>query len=142
MLKPSEIEDILRLIDASDFREMKLQIGDLRLELRRGGAPPSPAESAVETPAPPPVQPEAPSDGTVPVPAPMLGVFWHAPRPGDPPFVKPGDRIAPDKIIGIIEVMKLMNTVSAGVEGVVDAVVAPNGKGVEYGQTLIRVRPA
>lgn len=141
MLTRSEIDDILKLIDGSDFVELKLEMGDLKIELRRPGAapaaPPPPA-------APAPVAVPAPviaSGGGSEVPAPLLGIFWHAPRPGADPFVKPGDKVTPDTIIGIIEVMKLMNTVTAGVAGTVLAVVAPNGEMVEHGQALIRVQP-
>ena len=75
------------------------------------------------------------------MPAPQLGIFYHAPKPGEPPFVSVGDHIEPDTVIGIIEVMKLMNTVSAEVSGTVVQVVAPNGESVKAGDTLIRVRP-
>jgi acetyl-CoA carboxylase biotin carboxyl carrier protein len=146
VLKPSDIADILKIIDSSDFQEMRLQLGDMKFELRRG-APLVPAPEAttpaaiVASPAEKPIETQyTPSDGSTPVPAPMLGVFWHAPRPGDPPFVKVGDQVRPDSLIGIIEVMKLMNTVVAGVSGTVTAVVAANGKGVEFGQALIHVR--
>jgi acetyl-CoA carboxylase biotin carboxyl carrier protein len=70
-----------------------------------------------------------------------LGVFYHAPKPGAPPFVAIGDRVQPDSVIGIIEVMKLMNQVTAGVTGLVTEIVAPNGEMVEHGQPLIRVKP-
>jgi acetyl-CoA carboxylase biotin carboxyl carrier protein len=143
VLKPSDVEEILRLIDGSDFQEFRLQIGDMKLELRRGGAASTSTTTAnsdepkITTPV---VQSTAVEDGSTAVPAPLLGVFWHAPRPGDPPFVKAGDRVTPDSVIGIIEVMKLMNTVPAGLAGVITEVSAPNGKGVEFGQTLIRMR--
>jgi acetyl-CoA carboxylase biotin carboxyl carrier protein len=145
LLTSSDIAEILRLIDSSDFQDVKLKLGDTRLEWRRGGAAVAvetvraqeQAPSIFRTPAVPAID-----DGSIAVPAPMLGAFWHAPRPGDPPFVVVGDTVTPDKIIGIIEVMKLMNTVPAGVTGVVTEVCAANGKGVEFGQTLIRVRPA
>lgn len=145
MLKPSDIEEILRLVDASDFQHVRLQLGDMKLEWqRKGGAHVDPVEKAAPRVKAADAQPPSPpaDDGAVTIPAPMLGVFWHAPRPGDPPFVKVGDKIMRDTIIGIIEVMKLMNTVPAGAEGIVTAIVAPNGKGVEFGQTLIHVRPA
>ncbi len=148
MLKQSDIEEILKLIDSSDFQHVRLQVGDMKLEWqRRGGAHLEPAgarilaETVAETPASATATPAAlPDDGSAAVPAPMLGVFWHAPRPGDPPFVKVGDKVRPETIIGIIEVMKLMNTVPAGTAGTVTEIVAPNGRGVEFGQTLIRVR--
>jgi acetyl-CoA carboxylase biotin carboxyl carrier protein len=145
LLTLSDIEEILRLIDSSDFQDVKLKLGETRLEWRRGGAavPVDPVRVQEQTPSifRAPAVPTI-DDGSIAVPAPMLGAFWHAPRPGDPPFVKVGDSVTPDKIIGIIEVMKLMNIVSAGVTGVVTEISAPNGKGVEFGQTLIRVRTA
>jgi acetyl-CoA carboxylase biotin carboxyl carrier protein len=78
--------------------------------------------------------------GEVDVPAPLLGNFYEAPRPGDPPFVQPGDAVTEETIIGIIEVMKLMNPIRAGVAGTVVALLAPNGSAVEEGQALIRVK--
>lgn len=145
MITRSDIDDILKLIDGSDFLELKLEMGDLKLELRRPGAAPAiiAAPMAV-SPKPAPVAVAAPvvaSGGGSEVPAPLLGIFWHAPRPGADPFVKPGDRVTADTVIGIIEVMKLMNSVAAGVAGVVLAYAAPNGEMVEHGQTLIRIQP-
>lgn len=149
MLTRAEIDDILRLIDGSDFTELKLEMGDLKLELRRAGtaapaAPPSPPPSPTPIPAPAPVAVAAPvvaSGGGSEVPAPLLGTFWHAPRPGADPFVRPGDVVTADTVIGIIEVMKLMNSVPAGMAGTVLEIVAPNGELVEHGQPLIRIRP-
>lgn len=73
------------------------------------------------------------------VTAPLLGTFYRAPKPGAPPFVEVGSAVAEDTIIGIIEVMKLMNTVRAGTRGRVVDIPATDGALVEYGQTLIRV---
>lgn len=140
MLTRADIDDILRLIDGSDFQELKLEIGDLKLELRRPGAPVSGAFDAPAAPPPPPAQPILSGTGH-PVPAPLLGIFWHAPRPGADPFVTPGTRVSPDTVIGIIEVMKLMNPVTAGLAGVVLGHEAPSGEMVEHGQCLIRVQP-
>jgi acetyl-CoA carboxylase biotin carboxyl carrier protein len=72
----------------------------------------------------------------------MLGTFYRAPKPGAPPFVEVGAAVEADTVIGIVEVMKLMNTVRAGVRGTVTAVVARDGALVEYGETLIRVAVA
>ena len=138
MLTRSDIDDILRLIDGSDFLELKLEMGDLKLELRRPGAAPAPAPIAALANVAAPV---VVSSGGSEVPAPLLGIFWHAPRPGADAFVKPGDRVTADTVIGIIEVMKLMNSVPAGVAGTVLAYAAPNGEMVEHGQTLIRIQP-
>jgi acetyl-CoA carboxylase biotin carboxyl carrier protein len=78
----------------------------------------------------------------VDVTAPLLGNFYRSPRPGDAPFVEVGDTVTEDSAIGIIEVMKLMNSVRAGVAGTVVAILAEDGKAVEAGQPLIRVKAA
>jgi len=144
MLKPAEVDQILKLLETSDFVELRLDMKGTKLHLRRKGAEaaaePTPA-AARSTPAPQEmVKPAEPAHG-VAIPAPLLGVFWHAARPGDEPFVKVGSKVKPETVIAIIEVMKLMNTVPAGIAGTVVEVSAVNGKGVEFGQTLIRVLP-
>jgi acetyl-CoA carboxylase biotin carboxyl carrier protein len=151
MLTRAEIDDILKLIDGSDFTELKLEMGDLKLELRKGPlAAPMPFQTGSNIPAggsrPQPQAAPVPasvvaSGGGSEIPAPLLGTFWHAPRPGADPFVKPGDVVTADTIIGIIEVMKLMNSVPAGMAGTVLEICAPNGDLVEHGQTLIRIQP-
>ena len=82
------------------------------------------------------------SGGGSEVPAPLLGTFYHAPKPGAAPFVKVGDTVTEDSVIGIIEVMKLMNQVTAGIAGTVTEIVAANGALVEHGQPLLRIQPA
>lgn len=153
-LTRDDINHILNLIDGSDFNELKLEMGDVKLELRRRGAgagvAPAPATpeapqapaAPVAAPAPQPAAAPVPAGSGTDVPAPLLGTFYHAPKPGDPVFVQVGDSVTEDTVIGIIEVMKLMNQVKAGVAGTVTEIVAPNGELVEHGQTLIRVQPA
>jgi acetyl-CoA carboxylase biotin carboxyl carrier protein len=75
------------------------------------------------------------------VPSPLLGTFYRAPKPGEAPFVDVGANVEETTVIGIIEVMKLMNSVRAGVTGEVVEVLADNGAFVEYGEPLMRVRP-
>jgi len=77
----------------------------------------------------------------VAVRAPLLGTFYRAPKPGAPPFVDVGASVEPDTIVGIIEVMKLMNTVRAGTSGVVREIRARDGTLVEYGETLLSIDP-
>jgi biotin carboxyl carrier protein len=69
----------------------------------------------------------------------LLGTFFRAPRPGAPPFVEIGSEVEPDTVIGILEVMKLMNTVRAGAHGRVAQILARDGALVEYGEALLRV---
>lgn len=70
----------------------------------------------------------------------MLGTFYRAPKPGAAPFVSIGDRVNPETVIGIIEVMKLMNSTSAGVSGTIVEILVQDGELVEYDQPLMRVR--
>ncbi|WP_258932973.1 acetyl-CoA carboxylase biotin carboxyl carrier protein [Nesterenkonia pannonica] len=71
------------------------------------------------------------------VTAPMVGTFYEAPSPGAEPFVKVGDRVSADSVLCILEVMKLMNNVEAGVEGVVSEILVENNQAVEFGQPLV-----
>ena len=153
-LTGKDIAEIAKLLDASEFGALDLEMGSFRLRIRRGGsgrgwreeegedapaAPPAPAPAA-HAPAPAPAPASAAAANEVDVPAPLMGNFYSAPRPGEPPFVAVGDTVNPDSIIGIIEVMKLMNSVRAGVAGEVVAVLAENGSAVAEGQALVRVR--
>ncbi|WP_425072802.1 acetyl-CoA carboxylase biotin carboxyl carrier protein [Sagittula sp. S175] len=154
-LTRDDIDYILKLIDGSSFDELKLEMGDLKLELRKPGAAPAPAAPAAQaaaaptaaaapsapSPAAPASAPKANPEG-LDVPAPLLGTFYHAAKPGAAPFVQVGDRVQPDTVIGIIEVMKLMNQVEAGIAGIVTEITASNGELVEHGQCLLRVKPA
>lgn len=152
-LTAADIAEIARLLDESHFTDLKLETGGLKLRIRRGGgggwAPryededePAEAPSPALSPEPMALGQEAGAAraGEVDVSAPLLGNFYEAPRPGDPPFVKPGDRVDEETIIGIIEVMKLMNPIRAGVSGTVVALLAQNGAAIEEGQPLIRVK--
>ena len=150
-LTAKDIAEIARLLDESHFSSLDLQVGDFRLKIRRDGwsghedtEPAAPAPKAARAPSepPPPIGQEAGAArvGEIDVPAPLLGNFYAAPRPGEPPFVAVGDTVGEDSVIGIIEVMKLMNSVRAGVGGTVVAVLAVDGSAVEEGQPLVRVR--
>lgn len=151
-LTARDIAEIARLLDESQFSSLDLTMGEFRLRIRRGGghgpdrAPPG-GETRPDTgvaiaaaAAAPAGVPDGPGNGEVDVRAPLLGNFYSSPRPGEEPFVKPGDKVGEDTTIGIIEVMKLMNPIRAGVAGTVTAMLAENGKAVEEGQPLIRVR--
>lgn len=150
-LTAADIAEIARLLDESHFTDLKLETGGLKLRIRRDGghwAPTADDEVDVAAPVasptsePPPAlghEAGAARVGEIDVPAPLLGNFYEAPRPGDPPFVKPGDKVTGETVIGIIEVMKLMNPIRAGVAGTVVAILAADGSAVEKDQPLIRV---
>ncbi len=102
-----------------------------------------PSSSPAQTsPSPPILAPAAPDPTLHDVAAPLLGTFYRAPKPGAPPFVEVGAHVEADTIVAIIEVMKLMNTVRAGVRGTVTEILVADGALVEYGEPLMRVRKA
>lgn len=149
-LSLADLDQIMKLFDQSNFSEMKLEAGELKLHLRKAGVA---AERIAEASAPTRPEPEVPAHsapaaqalpplgpGEVDVLSPLLGVYYRAPKPGEPPFVEVGQFVEDDTIIGIVEVMKLMNTVRAGASGQVTAIHAPNADMVEYEQPLIRIR--
>ncbi len=148
-LTAKDVAEILKLLEESRFNELTLEMNGVKVELRRGQdegvrsgsrpAAPLREEPTVRMPAMK-ASAAAPPEG-VAVPAPLLGVFYRAPKPGEPPFVEVGSKVSPDTIIGIIEVMKLMNTVRAGVSGEVLRIDARNGELIEYGETVLFVRP-
>lgn len=80
------------------------------------------------------------ADGLVTIDSPMVGVFYAAPAPGEPPFVRPGDNISEDQTVCIVEAMKLMNEVTAKFPAVIEKVLVENGEPVEFGQPLFAVR--
>lgn len=156
-LNAKEVAEILRALEASSFDTLELEMGGVKLSLRRSGAvssgtalPTAPARDAAPVLAPiraasmsaaPSSTPVEVPPGTRTVTAPLLGVFYRAPKPGEAPYVEVGQRVAADTIVGIIEVMKLMNTVRAGCSGEIVAIPARNGELVEYGEALLFVRP-
>jgi acetyl-CoA carboxylase biotin carboxyl carrier protein len=144
-LTAADVAEIMRLVQQSGFDELNLEIDGTKISLRRGtpAATTAPGQSNTPTPSPTPAATAAPTPADPNVqdlPAPLLGTFYRAPKPGAPPFVEVGAPVEVDTIIGIIEVMKLMNTVRAGVRGTVAEVLAADGALVEFGETLLRVR--
>jgi len=148
-----DVQHLLQLLDSSHFDELHLEANGIKLSLRRGGgaASPKPTAPEIAAVAPSSVSAGAPTEKTtqtsgdaslLEIRAPMLGTYYGAPKPGAEPFVTVGGRVNADTAVGIIEVMKLMNSISAGIEGVVVEVLVRNGDLVEFDQVLMRVRPA
>jgi acetyl-CoA carboxylase biotin carboxyl carrier protein len=142
---------LLEAFEQSDWQEMTVTIGGDRLHVSRrpssnGTAPaaevPQADSAAVPAPPAPDTDPstEPPPAGT-PISSPSVGLFWRAPAPGAPPFVEVGGPVAAGDTVAIVEVMKLMNHVTAPVSGTVTAVLPENGEAVEFGQLLVVVDP-
>lgn len=167
-LTPDDIRAIVAAFDASDWTELSLSHGTTHLALSRSDTPmfrpngetssptgrsePTAAAVASWTTSPPaPVAPDGAPPTThngptsepagLQVTAPTVGLFWAAPQPGAPPFVEVGQTVGPDDTVAIVEVMKLMSHVKAGVAGTVVAVMVENGAMVEHGDTLLVIAP-
>ncbi|HET7050565.1 MAG TPA: biotin/lipoyl-containing protein [Solirubrobacteraceae bacterium] len=146
-LTDDDVREILKLIDESDLDELHIETENFVLHVSKGaggdGASLTPLMGVREaSPTRTPERPEEPiSDGATTIDSPMLGTFYRAERPGADPFVDVGTEVEPDTIVAIIEVMKMMNSVPAGIAGTIAEVCCDNAALVEYGQPLFRVDP-
>lgn len=164
-LSEDDVLHILKLIDESKFDYFQLEVGELKITVSKGdpipipgSAPqpvsiaPAPSVAPAAAPAPKPApapataaapaaKPAAVPEGMLAITAPLLGTFYVAPEPGAPPFVKVGQQVTEDTTCGLIEVMKVFNSVRAAVKGTIVEVVAQNGQFVEFGQPLFIVKP-
>ncbi|MCU1437817.1 MAG: acetyl-CoA carboxylase, biotin carboxyl carrier protein [Naasia sp.] len=155
--EPVTWDQILRLVsllDDGELTEASIRFGDVTVEVSKGGPltgsrpeasrpVPSPAASPAGASAPVAAGADAvlPSPGT-PVPAPIIGVFYRASSPGADPFAVEGDDVDADRTIGIIEMMKMMNPVTAGVSGRLLGFAVADGQAVEFGQPLAYIDEA
>jgi len=157
-----EIKELIRVANETGIAELEVQRGDNRVRVRRTTSAPhdvvmpavlpvpvsaaAPIPIAPPTPATPPapvnepVSPKEDSRDTV-VKSPIVGTYYDAPSPGDPPFVRVGDRVEPKQVLCIIESMKLMNEIEAEISGTIVSKLLENGRPVEYGESLFTIRP-
>jgi len=146
---------IARLVESgSRFSEFRLRSGDIEVEVKRANGVAQavvPVEATLPQPRLKAGGNAAPKRGASPLPdlpagthvikSPMVGTFYRSPEPGAKPFVETGAKVKPDSIVCIIEVMKLMNSVEAGIKGTVTHVFVENAAMVEHGQPLVAIRP-
>ena len=152
-LTDDDVREILRIIDESELESSRSRPRDSRCTCCGGGAARSqssvlsPRAAVPRTSDPAPPTPDTPhptqsSNGTT-IDAPMLGTFYRAEAPGAKPFVEVGATVEADTTVCIIEVMKMMNSISAGVERDDRRDLRRRTRElVEYGQPLFRVEPA
>lgn len=169
-LTEEEIIQILRLIDGSDFNELHLEMGDLKLTIMKGehGGFVQPRDRSerthqlnkitvqadTETALDEEAQEEEAEaqgrqagdvsvveEGLVPIKASMLGIFYRKPGPGAPPYVDIGSFVEEDTTVCLLEIMKVFNAVRAGVRGYIKKICAKSGDVAQDGQTLFLVEP-
>ena len=159
-LSHDQLQKLLTLLGDSDIQELKLEGDDFRLEVRRNLPAAAPAAVFQPAAAPPqaipmpaaaplPVTPSAPPPAAVgsrsdlhEVTAPMVATFYRSSAPGEGAFVEVGSRIRVGQVVCILEAMKLMNELECEFSGEVVEILVENGTPVEFGQVLMRVRPA
>jgi len=157
MLEREDIEDILQLIDSSEYNRLSVKTDRFSLQLSRneGGvwqaeqrvdqAPVVEAlsgESSATALVPDPTVADALTEGVHAVRAPLPGTFYRAPRPGAAPFINEGDAVTADTVVCIVETMKLMNSVQAGATGIVSRILVDNGVMVEQGAAMVLIEPS
>ena len=160
-LDHEELHRLLATLAESDIQEFRLEGEDFCLEVKRNlgtssdsiasnkkitseDIDPLPPQSKIDASpvpsTPPPSVPGSRSD-LVEVTAPMVGTFYRAPGPEEPPFVEIGSRINVGQAVCILEAMKLMNELESEVSGEVIEILVENGTPVEFGQVLMRLKP-
>jgi acetyl-CoA carboxylase biotin carboxyl carrier protein len=135
-LSHEDVREIMRIIDESGVEELRIDIAGFSLHVRRTSDAEAPGATPQVSVPDRASQPSSAAGAAVVVPAPLLGTFYRAEAPGEPPLVEVGDRVTPESVVCLIEVMKLMNHIQAGVAGTVAEVMADNGALVEFGQAL------
>jgi acetyl-CoA carboxylase biotin carboxyl carrier protein len=151
------VESLIALMTQNDLSEIYLRDGSQHLRLRRGGAAPTVAAPVTApaahagTPMPastPPASEPAPNSVASPkknfleIKSETVGIFYQQPKPGDPPYVKLGDRVTLTKPVGMIVVMKTNHEIQAGCTGVIAEILVENEQAIEFGQVLFRVDPS
>ena len=157
MMEIDKIKTIVELMDKHNLSEFKVEADDMHLCLKREtnintviqqAAPAANNNMGAyayppQTPAPSPV-PEA---GSVPakeedntkretINSPIVGTFYKSPSPDSPAFVKVGDKVDADTVVGIIEAMKVMNEIKAEKAGIIKEILIENAQSVEYGTPI------
>ncbi|MDO7905167.1 acetyl-CoA carboxylase biotin carboxyl carrier protein [Paenibacillus sp. JX-17] len=155
MFKLSEIKELIKLLDETSVHELEIENEGSRLTIRKPGKTEvvsvqaiQPAPAAIAAPAAYPASvpsaepvPQAEPSNLHKILSPMVGTFYSASSPDNPPFVKVGSKVGEKTTVCIIEAMKLMNELEAEVKGEIVEVLAENGQLVEYGQPLFLVKP-
>ena len=146
MMTIKEIEALGRMMKEYDLSELKVELKDCNISLRRGektvAAPvmvaPAPVAAPVAAPAAAaPAAPAAPAAAPAKtIDSPLVGTFYRAASPDADAFVNVGDRVTADTVIAIIEAMKVMNEIKAEKSGVIKEILVDNGQPVEFGQPL------
>ncbi len=150
-----DIKAIIDLMKKNSVTEFELEKQDFKIRLKRGGGVGQsvvisdepqmmayPASNSQSTGTGQPAPAALPASTEIDFKSPMIGTFYRAPSPESTPYIEVGSEVTPDSVVCIVEAMKVMNEIKAEVKGVVTQVLLENGKPVEFGQPLYKVRPS
>ena len=135
----------------NSLSEFEIEKEGFKIKLRRASGEGKSDEVQVQHYLPPvaPVPAEVPAVASAPEPStdpeiksPMIGTFYRKPSPESESYVEVGDTVTADTVVCIIEAMKVMNEIKAEMSGVVTEILVEDGRPVEFGQALFRVRSA
>ncbi|WP_131668846.1 acetyl-CoA carboxylase biotin carboxyl carrier protein [Psychrobacter pygoscelis] len=138
-----KIRTLIALMEENELVNLEVSSGKESISLTRHYDTPAPTMMAAQASALPAGGPEVKTSPTNPGSveiAPMVGVFYSAPSPNDPPFVKVGQKVQAGDTLGIIEAMKIMNPLEATQSGVIDEILVDNSDVVQFGQPIIRYK--
>ncbi|MEM9137091.1 MAG: acetyl-CoA carboxylase biotin carboxyl carrier protein [Cyanobacteria bacterium P01_F01_bin.42] len=150
----SQLRELLAILNETDIEELNLKSEDFELNVRKGSAPQIVAQAPADPIIPQPSLPTTPAPEVtvssappvdkdwIEVTSPMVGTFYRAPAPDEPPFIEEGDKIRTGQTLCIIEAMKLMNEIEAELNGEIMEIVLENGDPVAFGDPLMRVKPS
>ncbi|WP_302658875.1 biotin/lipoyl-containing protein [uncultured Dysosmobacter sp.] len=134
-----ELNDLLARFEGSSLSKLKLSTQEFTIEMERAvSAPAAPAIPAAAAAPAAPVSAEPEGDA---ITAPMVGTFYTAPTPDQPPFVQVGDRVKKGDPLCLLEAMKMMSEVTAPCDCEITAVLKENGALVSFGDGLFGYRP-
>ena len=145
-LSTEDVAEIVAILDGGNYERLEIRTTRFILKVAREGegwtqewdwAVPEAKAAVAEVAA---IAVEVP-EGLAAVHPPLPGTFYRAPQPGAPPFVEVGGQVGADTVVAIIETMKLMNPVHAGVAGTIEAILVDNAQPVEAGAVLMTIRP-
>ena len=136
-----ELNDLLARFEGSSLSKLKLSTQDFTIEMERaGGLDGQQFQYRAILPAAPAVPAAAEPEGET-VTAPMVGTFYAASAPEQPPFVKVGDRVRKGQPVCLLEAMKMMSEIPAPCDCEITAVLKENGALVSFGEPLFRYQP-
>ena len=136
-----EIFDLMDRFQRSSLRSMKLSCQALSIELEQGAPAAAAAAAPAAVPAPTAAAAPAPQPESPVISAPLVGTYYAASAPDQPPFVNTGDRVKKGQTVCLIEAMKMMSEVPAPCDCVIEEVLKANGELAAFGEPLFRYRP-